>query len=101
WCSVATVWAIWLQMATPALVTPTPAQKKAISVCSGVRVLGVVVPLPPRALTSWYAAVYSTLVTAGGGPGRNWSPSSRANGVTNRQCGVAGVAVGELGGVAW
>ena len=38
-CSAATVWAIWFQMATPALDTPRPAQKRAISVCSGVRVV--------------------------------------------------------------
>jgi hypothetical protein len=44
------------QIITPALVTPRPAQKKAISVCSGVRVLGVVVPLPPMASTSAKAA---------------------------------------------
>jgi hypothetical protein len=43
--------------ATYLLDTPTPAQKKAISVCSGVGVLGVVVPLPPRALTSRNASV--------------------------------------------
>ena len=87
-CSAATVRAIWFQMPTPALVTPTPAQKKAISVCSGVRVAELMLP---SSLTSSNAAVYSALVSAGGGPGRNWSPLSIANGVTNRHCGVAGV----------
>src|SRR5581483_3101642 len=45
-CDAATDRAMSFQIITPALDTPTPAQKKAISVCSGVRVLGVVVPLP-------------------------------------------------------
>src|SRR5262245_10965766 len=70
WCPTETVSVIWFQRAMPALVTPTPAQKKAISVCSGVRVLGVVVPLPPSALTSRYAWVYAALVSDGGGPAR-------------------------------
>src|SRR5262245_33984293 len=98
WCSAVTVWVIWFQMATPALDTPTPAQNKAISVCSGVRVVEL---LLPKDLTWLKASVYSALVSAGGGPGRNWSPSSRAKGVTPGHCGVAGIAVGALGGVAW
>src|SRR5262245_20800288 len=98
WCPTATVWVIWFQMAMPALDTPTPAQKKAISACSGVRVLGVVVPSPPRALTSRYALVYSALVSAGGGPGRNWSPRASANGVTEGHCGVAAGSPGSSAG---
>src|SRR5262245_13552208 len=97
-CPAATVWVIWFQMPMPELDTPRPAQKKAISVCSGVRVLGVVVPLPPRALTSRYASVYSALVSAGGGPGRNWSPLVSANGVTEGHCGVAAGSPGSSAG---
>src|SRR5262245_62744474 len=90
WRSAATVWVIWFQMPMPELDTPRPAQKRAISVCSGVRVVGVVVPLPPRALTSRYASVYSALVSVGGGPGRNWSPLGSANGGTTGDGGVGG-----------
>src|SRR4051812_4839112 len=84
-CEAATVCVIWFQMDTPALVTPTPAQKKAISVCSAVRVVELMLP---RDLTSWKASVYSAVVSVGGGPGRNWSPLVSAKGVTYRHCGV-------------
>ena len=42
----------------------------------------------PRSLTSLKPAVYSALVNAGGGPGRNCEPLSRAKGVTLGHCGV-------------
>src|SRR5688572_8014410 len=87
-CEAATDWAIWFQIITPALDAPAPAQKWAIPVCSGVRVVEVMLP---RDLTSRKDSVYSALVSGAGRPGRNWSPLVSANGVTNRHCGVAGV----------
>src|SRR5262245_37820315 len=97
-CADAAVSAIWFQTATAPLFGPTP-QNWATTVCSGVRVLGVVVPFPPRALTSSNAAVYSGLVKAGGGPGLNWSPPVMANGVTSGHCGTTGFMVVESGGL--
>src|SRR6476620_6652046 len=63
-------------------------QNKAISVCSGVRSLGVVVPSPPRRLTSFTSAAYFFESKAYGGPGRNWVASFSMNGVTFPQPGA-------------
>src|SRR5262249_30875959 len=46
-------------------------QNWAIAVCSGVR---CVLVLPPTALISLKSRFHVSLVSAGGGPGRNWSP---------------------------
>ena len=55
-------------------------QKWAIWVCSAVRVLPT---LAPRLLTSLKSVVYFGLVTAYGGPGRNWALSWSTKGVTS------------------
>ena len=54
-------------------------QKRAIWVCTAVRVLPILAPSP---LTSLKSAVYFGLVTAYGGPGRNWALSWSTKGVT-------------------
>jgi hypothetical protein len=51
----------------------------------------------PSALASLNAAAYSGLVSAGGGPGRNWVLLSVANGVTSETCAL--VAARLSGGV--
>src|SRR5215213_283219 len=78
-------------MPMPELDTPSPAQKRAISVCSGVRVAEL---MAPRDLTSWYASVYLSLVSSGGGPARNWSPLFIANGATYGHCGKEAASPG-------
>ena len=57
----------------------------------------VVLVAEPRLSTSLIAAAYASLVSAGGGAGRNWSPRSSTNGVTRRQ--VVKTGVGKFGGV--
>src|SRR5262245_35629766 len=59
-------------------------QNRAISVCSAVR---VVLSMAPSSLTWLKAAVYSALVRAGGGGGRNCEPLFKANGSTSGQPG--------------
>src|SRR5689334_8076538 len=79
--SVAAFSAIWFQWPGGVKVTPgRSAQNRAKAVWSAVRTVLVV---PPTAITSWYAAVYSALSRAGGGPGRNCDGLAMANGVTN------------------
>src|SRR5579862_3897208 len=53
----------------------------------------------PRAWTSLIAWAHAVLVRAGGGPGRNWSPRLRTNGVTLPQ--LVKTGAGKLGGVSW
>jgi hypothetical protein len=67
-----------------------------ISVCSAVR---VVLVAEPRLCTSLIAAAYASLVSAGGGAGRNWLALSSTNGATCPQ--VVKTGVGKLGGVGW
>src|SRR5262245_30685386 len=57
-----------------------------MTVCSGVRAVGVTTPSPPRPFTSLYAAVYSALVNAGGGGTRNWLADCIKNGLHLLQC---------------
>src|SRR5579859_275805 len=89
WWAAATVWAIWFQKFWIG-----GAQNFPITVWSAVR---VVLVAEPRLCTSLSAAAYSGLVKAGGGPGRNWLPLSRTNGVTCPQ--VVKTAAGKFGGV--
>ena len=53
------------------------------------------ISFPPE--TSLIAVAYASLVSAGGGAGRNWSPRSSTNGVTCPQ--VVNTGVGKFGGV--
>jgi hypothetical protein len=69
------------------------AQKKAIRVCSGVRVVELA---EPSDFTSLTCAAYSGLASRAGsvanppgGGGRNWLPEASVNGVTRPQFGVA------------
>src|SRR5262245_10505079 len=77
-CAFDAVSVIWRQMAPPELEAGS-AQKRAISVCSGVRVVELMLP---RDFTCSKASVYLSLVRAGGGGARNCEPLSSANGVT-------------------
>src|SRR5215813_9174567 len=88
-CAVATLAAIWFQKFWIG-----GAQNWPIWVCSGVR---VVLVAEPRLCTSFSAAAYALLVSAGGGTGRNWSPRSSTNGVTWPH--VVKTAAGLFGGV--
>src|SRR6202035_3189727 len=51
----------------------------------------------PRLLTSLSASAYATLVTGGGGPGRNCWPLRSTNGVTEPQ--LVNTGAGKWGGV--
>src|SRR5437870_1211371 len=75
---------------------PSPSfQKRAICVCSSVR---VVLSTRPRLLTSLKAVAYSALSSVGGGAGRNCEPADIANGVTYGHCGAsAGAKAGGVG----
>src|SRR4051794_7687914 len=64
-------------------------------VWSGVRVVLLMLPI---ALVSLNAAAYSGLVSAGGGPGRNWVVLSIANGVIEGKWALAaGLKSGGVG----
>src|SRR4029078_11691961 len=89
WCARATVCAIWFQKFWIG-----GCQNLPISVWSAVR---VVLVAEPRLCTSLSATAYASLVSGGGGPGRNWSPLSSTNGVTCPQ--VVNAGVGKFGGV--
>jgi hypothetical protein len=54
-----------------------------ILVCSSVRLVGVVLPSPPSCLTSLKAAVYVSLVRAGGGGARNGSTEGSTKGINS------------------
>src|SRR5579864_5617743 len=91
WWAAATVSAIWFQKFWIG-----GAQNFPIWVWSAVR---VVLVADPRLCTSLIAAAYASLVNAGGGAGRNWSPRSSTNGVTWPQVVKTGAA--KFGGVGW
>jgi hypothetical protein len=64
---------------------PLPsAQKRAIWVCSEVRVVELSAPYSLTSLNAW---VYSLLVRLGTPSGRNWEPEVRAKGVILPHCG--------------
>src|SRR5437879_5166713 len=86
------VCAIWFQT----FCTGAAPHKRPISVWSALR---VVLLLAPSALTSLKSVVYRTLVTGGGGGGRNWSPRSSTNGRTAPQ--FVNTGARKLGGVSW
>ena len=52
----------------------------------------MVLSVPPTAFTSLYAAAYSALSRAGGGPGRNCDGLVMAKGVTNAKLSPTGLA---------
>src|SRR5438132_1556808 len=66
-----------------------PCQNRAASVWSAVR---AVLSIEPRSLIMLKAAVYSGLVSAGGGGGRNCEPLCRQKGVTWGHWGATGGA---------
>src|SRR5439155_8249185 len=83
--------AIWFTRGKKLAGATTPAQKRAASVWSAVRVL---LSKAPTCLTWLKAANHSGLVSAGGGGGRNCEALWRAQGVT---CGHCGAAAGPVG----
>src|SRR6476619_744340 len=89
WCAAVTVSAIWFQKFWIGGLQNLP-----ISVCSAVR---VVLVAEPRLSTSFSATAYASLVSAGGGAGRNWSPRSSTNGLPCSH--VVKTGVGKFGGV--
>src|SRR3989442_3161237 len=89
WWESAPAWAIWFQKFWIGGFQNWP-----ISVCSAVR---DVLVAEPRLSTSLIAAANASLVSAGGGAGRNWFPRSSTNGITWPQ--VVKTGVGRFGGV--
>src|SRR5688572_21230003 len=83
----ATCWAIWFHHHGALFGAATPCQNRAASIWSAVR---VALLREPSSLTWFKASVYSALVSAGGGGGRNCEPLCSAKGVTKGQWGLAG-----------
>src|SRR5947209_848383 len=81
---MASWWAIWFHR--EALGVTGPAMNRADSVWSGVR---VVLSKEPSSLTWLKAAVYSGLVSAGGGGERNCEALFSVKGVTKPHCAAA------------